>query len=60
MTTASTLGAILMTPLLTGLLAGTLVPVDAKVRALTPALRATSHTIRPHAPHPRQSLHSLT
>ena len=31
MTTASTLGAIFMTPLLTGLLAGTLVPVDAKV-----------------------------
>lgn len=32
MTTASTLGAILMTPLLTKLLAGTLVPVDAMVR----------------------------
>ena len=31
MTTASTLGAIIMTPLLTGLLAGTLVPVDARV-----------------------------
>jgi predicted Na+-dependent transporter len=31
MTTASTLGAIIMTPLLTKLLAGTLVPVDAKV-----------------------------
>ena len=31
MTTASTLGAIFMTPLLTKLLAGTLVPVDAKV-----------------------------
>ena len=32
MTTASTLGAIFMTPLLTKLLAGTLVPVDAVVR----------------------------
>lgn len=31
MTTASTLGAIIMTPLLTQLLAGTLVPVDSKV-----------------------------
>lgn len=31
MTTASTLGAIIMTPLLTKFLAGTLVPVDAKV-----------------------------
>lgn len=31
MTTASTLGAIIMTPLLTKMLAGTLVPVDAKV-----------------------------
>ena len=31
MTTASTLGAIFMTPLLTKLLAGTLVPVDAVV-----------------------------
>ena len=31
MTTASTLGAIIMTPLLTGMLAGTLVPVDAQV-----------------------------
>ena len=31
MTTASTLGAIVMTPLLTKMLAGTLVPVDAKV-----------------------------
>ena len=31
MTTASTLGAIVMTPLLTQFLAGTLVPVDAKV-----------------------------
>ena len=31
MTTASTLGAIVMTPLLTKTLAGTLVPVDAKV-----------------------------
>lgn len=31
MTTASTLGAIFMTPLLTQLLAGTLVPVDAQV-----------------------------
>lgn len=31
MTTASTLGAIIMTPLLTKTLAGTLVPVDAKV-----------------------------
>ena len=30
MTTASTLGAIIMTPLLTNFLAGTLVPVDAK------------------------------
>ena len=30
MTTASTLGAIFMTPLLTKFLAGTLVPVDAK------------------------------
>ena len=30
MTTASTLGAIIMTPLLTKTLAGTLVPVDAK------------------------------
>ena len=30
MTTASTLGAIIMTPLLTKFLAGTLVPVDAK------------------------------
>ena len=36
MTTASTLGAIIMTPLLTGLLAGTLVPVDAKVGASSP------------------------
>ena len=33
MTTASTLGAIIMTPLLTKTLAGTLVPVDAKVSA---------------------------
>ena len=32
MTTASTLGAIFMTPLLTKLLAGQLVPVDAAVR----------------------------
>jgi len=31
MTTASTLGAIFMTPLLTKFLAGTLVPVDAQV-----------------------------
>lgn len=37
MTTASTLGAIFMTPLLTKLLAGQLVPVDAYVRA--PSLR---------------------
>jgi BASS family bile acid:Na+ symporter len=29
MTTASTLGAVVFTPLLTGLLLGTLVPVDA-------------------------------
>ena len=36
MTTASTLGAIVMTPLLTQLLAGTLVPVDAKVAAVLP------------------------
>lgn len=35
MTTASTLGAIVMTPLLTKLLAGTLVPVDAKGLALS-------------------------
>lgn len=34
MTTASTLGAIVMTPLLTKILAGTLVPVDAKVCAI--------------------------
>ena len=34
MTTASTLGAIFMTPLLTQTLAGTLVPVDAKVGQL--------------------------
>lgn len=34
MTTASTLGAIVMTPLLTKTLAGTLVPVDAKVKIL--------------------------
>lgn len=33
MTTASTLGAIFMTPLLTKFLAGTLVPVDAQVLA---------------------------
>jgi BASS family bile acid:Na+ symporter len=32
MTTASTLGAIFMTPLLTAFLAGQLVPVDARVR----------------------------
>ena len=36
MTTASTLGAIFMTPLLTALLAGQLVPVDAKARAGPP------------------------
>ena len=36
MTTASTLGAIFMTPLLTKLLAGTLVPVDAVVRPAHP------------------------
>ncbi len=36
MTTASTLVAIVMTPLLTQLLAGTLVPVDAKVAAVLP------------------------
>lgn len=35
MTTASTLGAIIMTPLLTQLLAGTLVPVDSKGLALS-------------------------
>ncbi|CAL5219136.1 g912 [Coccomyxa viridis] len=35
MTTASTLGAIIMTPLLTKTLAGTLVPVDAKGLALS-------------------------
>lgn len=35
MTTASTIGAIFMTPLLTKLLAGTLVPVDAKGLALS-------------------------
>jgi len=35
MTTASTLGAIFMTPLLTKMLAGTLVPVDAMVRPLS-------------------------
>ncbi|KAK9801391.1 hypothetical protein WJX73_004956 [Symbiochloris irregularis] len=35
MTTASTLGAIIMTPLLTRLLAGTIVPVDAKGLALS-------------------------
>ena len=39
MTTASTLGAIFMTPLLTKLLAGTLVPVDAVVRPVN-----TTHT----------------
>jgi BASS family bile acid:Na+ symporter len=45
MTTASTLGAIIMTPLLTKLLAGTLVPVDAKV--LIPATPQLSmHLIR--------------
>lgn len=33
MTTASTVGAIVMTPLLVKLLAGALVPVDAYVRA---------------------------
>ena len=38
MTTASTLGAIVMTPLLTKLLAGALVAVDAKVRSV-PCLR---------------------
>ncbi len=32
MTTASTVGAIFMTPLLTKMLAGALVPVDAAVR----------------------------
>ncbi len=37
MTTASTVGAIFMTPLLTKLLAGALVPVDAAVRARCPA-----------------------
>lgn len=36
MTTASTLGAIFMTPLLTKFLAGTLVPVDAKVSQTKP------------------------
>ena len=36
MTTASTLGAIIMTPLLTKFLAGTLVPVDAKVSPTYP------------------------
>ena len=40
MTTASTLGAIIMTPTLTSLLAGTLVPVDAMVRH-TSGLQAT-------------------
>ena len=41
MTTASTLGAIIMTPTLTRVLAGTLVPVDAWVSTcLTPPDRA--------------------
>lgn len=39
MTTASTVGAIFMTPLLVKFLAGALVPVDAKVRATTSCFR---------------------
>lgn len=42
MTTASTLGAIFMTPILTKVLAGTLVPVDAKVRPRTTSSTAIS------------------
>ena len=42
MTTASTLGAIFMTPLLTKLLAGQLVPVDAAVRPRTAPARTRS------------------
>ena len=44
MTTASTLGAIFMTPLLTALLAGQLVPVDAKARRPTHAVCLCSKT----------------
>ncbi len=44
MTTASTLGAIIMTPLLTKTLAGTLVPVDAKV---TPHLPSANDNAKP-------------
>lgn len=45
MTTASTLGAIIMTPLLTKTLAGTLMPVDAKAssQSLLSALPMSTH-----------------
>lgn len=48
MTTASTLGAIFMTPLLTKLLAGQLVPVDAAVRRN--GVPARTHALCSHAP----------
>ncbi len=44
MTTASTLGAIIMTPLLTKTLAGTLVPVDAKVLLIYPYSKSSMAT----------------
>jgi len=43
MTTASTLGAIFMTPLLTKMLAGTLVPVNAMARPHSPTSRPFQH-----------------
>lgn len=45
MTTASTLGAIIMTPTLTRVLAGTLVPVDAWVSACIPCCRMTHNPV---------------
>ena len=55
MTTASTLGAIFMTPLLTKMLAGTLVPVDAMARARTCCQNTRRHMARWAARYPAVS-----
>ena len=59
MTTASTLGAIFMTPLLTKLLAGTLVPVDAVVSPIcTHAIEGNLNLNLYHKPHKAAGRHA--
>ena len=58
MTTASTLGAIFMTPLLTQLLAGTLVPVDAYVRPLHHRNLTSSTALADFCPQHLRRLHA--